>query len=78
MSTRTHKKPVPVRRRNHQTNNQNLDQQREMQRNQALIQLVQSWADEDALEDPEKLRAEWEEFKQGLDAARPDDQKLFP
>ncbi|HUS17071.1 MAG TPA: hypothetical protein VM536_18895 [Chloroflexia bacterium] len=47
-------------------------------KNQALIALVETWAQEDAQRDPAELAAEWEAFKAALDAERPADQKLFP
>lgn len=51
--------------------------QRQMERNRALIQLVESWLDEDSKRDAKVVEAEWEEFKSALDADRLSDRKLF-
>ena len=51
--------------------------QQQMERNRALIQLVESWLDEDSKRDAKVVEAEWEEFKSALDADRLSDRKLF-
>lgn len=55
-----------------------LWREEQLKRNQALIALIESWVAEDRQEDPERLRAEWEELKRALDESRPEGQKLFP
>lgn len=50
----------------------------QIRRNQALIAMIEAWDAEDAQEDPEAMRAEWEAFKQALDEDRLPGQKLFP
>jgi hypothetical protein len=45
-----------------------------LQRQEALIQLLQSWLTADEPENSE----EWEDIKRGLDAHRPSSRKLFP
>ena len=55
-----------------------LWREEQLKRNQALIALIESWVAEDLQEDPERLRAEWEELKRALDESRPEGQKLFP
>jgi hypothetical protein len=58
--------------------NRDFWEREQAERNQALIALIQSWCEEDAAEDPEKLQAEWDELKQALDEDRLSDRKLFP
>ncbi len=55
-----------------------LWRQRQLEKAQALIALVQSWRAEDEAEDQEKLETDWETFKKALDEDRPSDRKLFP
>ena len=41
-----------------------------MEKNRALIELVESWLAEDSERDPQEVQAEWEEFRAALDADR--------
>jgi hypothetical protein len=59
-------------------NNGDVWQQQQMKRNRTLIELVESWVAEDSRRDPQEVVAEWEEFKEALDADRLSDRKLFP
>jgi hypothetical protein len=55
-----------------------LWRQRQLQKAQTLIALMQSWRAEDAAEDQEKLAADWEAFQKALNEDRPSNRKLFP
>ena len=55
-----------------------LWREEQLKRNQALIAMIEAWDAEDAQEDPEVMRAEWEAFKRALDEDRLPGQKLFP
>jgi hypothetical protein len=54
------------------------DWQQQMEKNRALVELVESWLEEDSERDPKVVQAEWEEFKSALDAGRLSDGRLFP
>jgi hypothetical protein len=61
----------------HHSNNGDTGQQ-QLEKNRALIELVEAWVREDTQREPHEVQAEWEKLKAGLDAGRLSDRKLFP
>lgn len=49
-----------------------------LQRHLALVQLLESWREEDEKEDEQEQRDTWEQLKQALDQDRLSNRKLFP
>src|SRR5438477_10695310 len=77
MSSRTRKTRPTTRPRPYHRNG-DISQQHVMEKNRALIELVEGWLAEDSERDPQEVQAEWEEFSAALDADRLSDRKLFP
>lgn len=51
------------------------------QKNQAAIDMLEEWDEEDKTDDPEEIarrRAEWEEFKKGMNAAPTSNRVMYP
>ncbi len=77
MSSRA-RRTAPAREPQPHHKNGDIWQQQQMEKNRALIALVESWYEEDSELDPQEVEAEWEEFKNALDADRLSDRRLFP
>ncbi len=77
MSSRARKTTPSTKPRPHHKNG-DIWQQHQMEKNRALIALVESWYEEDSQRDAQEVQVEWDEFKKALDADRLSDRKLFP
>ncbi len=58
-----------------------LSREEQRKKNQAVIDLLHEWDEEDKTDDPEEIarrQAEWEEFKAGMNAAHTSNRIIYP
>jgi len=60
---------------------QPLSPKEQHKKNQAAIEMLRQWREEDATDDPEEIAkslAEWEEFKKGMNENHSSDRIIYP